>query len=112
LRHIDEDQFRRLLHEETLVVEFEPVQARRSLGKLVRNAGDREKLNRVFDSLAADPSLDAKQQALLVELRKLVPRPAPEAAHPARKRATRFSAPPGRKAKRPSARAAAAARAE
>jgi len=112
LRHIDEDQFRRLLHEETLVVEFEPVQARRSLGKLVRNAGDREKLNRVFDSLAADPSLDAKQQALLVELRKLVPRPAPEAAHPARKRATRFSAPAGRKAKRPSARAAAAARAE
>ena len=30
LRHIDEDQFRQLLHEQTLVVEFEPVQAKRS----------------------------------------------------------------------------------
>ena len=109
LRHIDEQQFRRLLHEETLVVEFEPLQAKRSLGKLVRNAGDREKLHRMFDSLAADPSLDAKQQALLVELRKLVPRPAPDTTRPGRKRPSRLQASSGRKAKRSSARPAAAA---
>ena len=64
-----------MLHEETLVVEFEPLQAKRSLGKLVRSASDREKLNRVFDSLEAQ-ELDDKQQALLADLRKLVPRPA------------------------------------
>jgi hypothetical protein len=75
LRHIDEDQFRRLLHEETLVVEFEPKLAKASLAKLVRATSDRQKLNRVFDSLEADPGLDVRQQALLAELRKLVPRP-------------------------------------
>jgi len=75
LRHINEDQFRGLLHEQTLVVEFEPVQAKRSLPKLVRNAGDREKLNRVLDSLDGDSTLDARQRALLTELRKLVPKP-------------------------------------
>ena len=75
LRHIDEDQFRQLLHEQTLVVEFEPVQAKRSLPKLIRNASDREKLNRVFDSLEEDPGLDTRQHALLTELRRLVPKP-------------------------------------
>jgi len=85
LRHIDEDQFRRLLHEETLVVEFEPLQAKRSLPKLVRSAGDREKLNRVFDSLEAQADLDPKQQALLADLRKLVPRPGVHEAARARK---------------------------
>jgi pimeloyl-ACP methyl ester carboxylesterase len=75
LRHIDEDQFRQLLHEQTLVVEFEPVQAKRSLPKLMRNASDREKLNRVFDSLEEDSGLDSRQHALLTELRRLVPKP-------------------------------------
>ncbi|HET9669062.1 MAG TPA: DUF3141 domain-containing protein [Casimicrobiaceae bacterium] len=75
LRHIDEDELRRLLHEETLVVEFEPQRAKTSLPKLVRSADDRQKLNRVFDSLEADVELDARQRALLAELRRLVPRP-------------------------------------
>jgi hypothetical protein len=34
----------------------------------------------VFESLEADPSLDLRQQALLVELRKLVPKPGSAAA--------------------------------
>jgi hypothetical protein len=77
LRHIDEDQFRRLLHEETLVVEFEPVQAKRSLVRLVRTAGDRQKINAVFDALDDDSSgLDARQRELLAEFRKMIPRPA------------------------------------
>jgi hypothetical protein len=75
LRHIDEDQFRRLLHEETLVVEFEPQLAKASLDKLVRTPSDRQKLNAVFDSLEADAGLDARQHTLLAELRKRVPRP-------------------------------------
>ena len=36
---------------------------------------DREKLNRVFDSLEEDPGLDTRQHALLTELRRLVPKP-------------------------------------
>ncbi|MHB8493479.1 MAG: DUF3141 domain-containing protein [Casimicrobiaceae bacterium] len=76
LRGLSEDELRRLLHEETLVVEFEPLQAKRSLGKLVRGAGDRAKLHKVFDSLEADAGLDARQRNLLAELRTLVPLPA------------------------------------
>jgi hypothetical protein len=41
----------------------------------VKSPDDRQKLNRVFDSLEADVDLDARQRALLVELRRLVPRP-------------------------------------
>jgi pimeloyl-ACP methyl ester carboxylesterase len=85
LRDLDEDQLRRLLHEETLVVEFEPQQAKRSLGKLVRSASDRQKLNALFDSIEADSHLDVRQQALLDELRKLVPRPGVPSAARSRK---------------------------
>lgn len=76
LRGLDEDQLRRLLHEETLVVELEPQLAKASLGKLVRSGSDRLKLNAVFDSIEAASPLEPRQQALLAELRKLVPRPA------------------------------------
>jgi pimeloyl-ACP methyl ester carboxylesterase len=75
LSDIDEDHFRRLLHEETLVVEFEPRLAKASLPKLIHNASDRQKLNAIFDWLEAEAGLDARQQALLADLRKLVPRP-------------------------------------
>jgi len=85
LRDLDEDQLRRLLHEETLVVEFEPHQAKTSLGKLVRTTSDRQKLNALFDAIETDSHLDARQHALLAELRKLVPKPAPSASARARK---------------------------
>jgi hypothetical protein len=75
LRDLDEDQLRRLLHEETLIVEFEPLQAKRSLGKLARIAADRQKLNAVFDAIERDSPLDSRQQALLAELRAIVPKP-------------------------------------
>ena len=74
LRDIDEDHFRRLLHEETLVVEFEPKLAKSSLPKLMHRASDRQKLNLFFDWLETEAGLDARQQALLGDLRKLVPR--------------------------------------
>src|SRR5882672_1970661 len=85
LRDLDEDQLRRLLHEETLVVEFEPHQSKTSLGKLVRTTSDRQKLNALFDAIETDSHLDARQHALLAELRKLVPKPAPSASARARK---------------------------
>ncbi len=88
LRDVGDDELRRLLHEETLVVEFEPLQAKRSLGKLLHTASDRQKLNSVFDSLEADSQLDSSQHALLADLRKLVPRPTPQIASRSR-RATR-----------------------
>src|SRR4029079_8783123 len=76
LRHIDQDQFRRLLHEQTLIVEFEPLQAKRSLARLVRTAGDRQKLNAVFDSLDEDSSgLEPRRRELLSEFGKMIPRP-------------------------------------
>jgi pimeloyl-ACP methyl ester carboxylesterase len=85
LYDLDEDQLRRLLHEETLVVEFEPQQAMRSIGTLARGASDRQKLNQVFDAIEADSPLDARQQALLAELRKLAPKRHAVAAPRARK---------------------------
>jgi hypothetical protein len=75
LHEIDEDHFRRLLHEETLVVEFEPKLAKASLPKLMHSASDRQKLNDIFDWLETEAGLDTRQQALLADLRKLVPRP-------------------------------------
>ena len=73
LRGLDENQLRRLLHEETLIVEFEPHQAKQSIGKLVRSASERRQLNAVFDAIEADSQLDERQQALLAEFRQLVP---------------------------------------
>jgi hypothetical protein len=89
LRDLDEDQLRRLLHEETLVVEFEPQQAKRSIGTLVRTASDRQKLNRVFDAIETDSPLDARQQTLLTELRQLAPKPSEALAPRSRKRSSK-----------------------
>jgi pimeloyl-ACP methyl ester carboxylesterase len=110
LRNIDEDQFRRLLHEETLVVEFEPVQAKRSLARLVRTTADRQRLNAVFDSIEQEAGLDARQQALLEDFRKLVPRPSGAAATRRREAAAGRADPPRTsRAGRPGRRASAAA---
>ena len=73
LREMSEDELRRLLHEETMVVEFEPVQAKRSLPKLARSTSERVKMHALFDALEADPHLDERQRDLIAELRKLLP---------------------------------------
>jgi len=73
LRQLNEDELRRLMHEETIVVEFEPAQARRSLPALVRGGKERRQLRAVFDALGADPHLDDKQRALVEDLRASVP---------------------------------------
>jgi hypothetical protein len=73
LRGLDEDELRHLMHEETIVVEFEPAHAKRSLPTLVRGTGERKKLRALFDAIDADPHIDDRQRALISELRKLVP---------------------------------------
>jgi len=88
LEGLTEADLRRVLHDETIVVEFEPAQAKRTLPRLVATQSDRRKLNRLFDALAEDPHLNDKQRGLVAELQKLVPvRPAPKSAKTRRSKA-------------------------
>ena len=64
-RGLTEADLRRVLHDETIVVEFEPAQAKRTLPRLVATQSDRRKLNRLFDALAEDPHLNDKQRGLV-----------------------------------------------
>ena len=73
LKGLTEDELRRLLHEETIVVEFEPTQAKRSLPRLARTASERRKLHALFDSLEAAAVVDERQRALIEELRRSLP---------------------------------------
>jgi len=82
LKGLTEDELRRLLHEETIVVEFEPLQAKRSLPRLARTAGERRKLHALFDSLEAAAVVDERQRALIAELRRSLPVPERAAARP------------------------------
>jgi pimeloyl-ACP methyl ester carboxylesterase len=75
LKGLTEDELRRLLHEETIVVEFEPLQAKRSLPRLARTAGERRKLHALFDSLETAAVVDERQRALIADLRQSLPVP-------------------------------------
>jgi pimeloyl-ACP methyl ester carboxylesterase len=75
LRDLSEDEMRRLLHEETIVVEFEPREAKRSLPRLARSAADRRKLHGLFDALESDLQLDERQRALIADIRRSLPLP-------------------------------------
>ena len=85
LKGLTEDELRRLLHEETIVVEFEPLQAKRSLPRLARTAGERRKLHALFDSLETAAVVDERQRALIADLRQSLPVPerVPAQRHPA-----------------------------
>ncbi len=48
---VTEDELRRLLHEETIVVEFEPDRAKRALPKLLRSRADRRAAHALLDAL-------------------------------------------------------------
>ena len=103
LEGLSEDDLRRVLHDETIVVEFEPTLAKRTLPRLLATLAERRKLNRLFDALAIDPHLNDRQRALVAELQKLVPVRGALAAprrKPASRRNVRRTA-----AKRPAARA-------
>jgi pimeloyl-ACP methyl ester carboxylesterase len=75
LRDMSEDEMRRLLHEETLVVEFEPREAKRSLPRLARTPSDRRKLHLLFDALETDSQLDDRQRTLIADMRRLLATP-------------------------------------
>jgi len=70
---MSDDERRRLLQEETIVVEFEPQRAKRSLPALLRTASDRRVARRMLDNIEAHFKLDERQLELVGELRGLLP---------------------------------------
>ena len=77
---ISEDEFRRLMHEESIIVEFEPARAKRALPRLLRSTADRRHAYELLDAMEHDLKLDDRQRALVGELRTLLPLPAGNAA--------------------------------
>jgi pimeloyl-ACP methyl ester carboxylesterase len=73
IAHLSEDERRRLLQEETIVVEFEPLRAKRSLPKVLRSVTERRRAHALLDDIAEHVSLDDKQSALVAEIRALLP---------------------------------------
>jgi hypothetical protein len=92
---VGEDEFRRLMHEETIVVEFEPDRAKRALPKLLRSAADRRHAHELLDVMTSHFKLEEAQRTLAAELKALLPvvaAPRKAARKPAaRKPATRKS---------------------
>jgi len=70
---ISEDEFRSLMHEETIIVEFEPDRAKRALPSILRSAADRRHAHDLLDGIAMHHRLDERQQELVAELRGLLP---------------------------------------
>ena len=73
LDRISEDEFRTLMHEETIIVEFESERAKRALPKLLRTAADRRHAHELLDVMQSHFRLEPKQRALVVELKALLP---------------------------------------
>ncbi|MEO8848227.1 MAG: DUF3141 domain-containing protein [Casimicrobiaceae bacterium] len=109
IAHLSEDERRRLLQEESIVVEFEPLRARQSLPTLLRTAGDRRRAHRFLDAVALHTPLEDRQRALVAEIRSMLPIAATRhrlAKEPVRRLATASPRPP-RRAQRPRARSTA-----
>jgi len=87
LDRISEDQFRTLMHEETIVVEFEPERAKRALPKLLRAPADRRHAHELLDVMQSHFRLDERQRALATELKALLPLPGRATAGTAKARA-------------------------
>ena len=105
IAHLSEDERRRLLQEETIVVEFEPERAKRSLPKLLRTPAERRHAHALLDRIATHDGLEDKQRRLVTELRALLPvTPARIGARapalPAPKRKARTRAAPDARARR------------
>ena len=72
---MSEDERRRLLQEETIVVEFEPLRAWHSLPKVLRTANERRRAHRFLDAVASHAHLEDRQRALVAEIRAMLPLP-------------------------------------
>jgi len=88
IAHLSEDERRRLLQEETIVVEFEPERAKRSLPRLLRSPADRRRAHALLDSAETHPHLEDRQRMLAAELRGLLPLTASRASPRTAKRKT------------------------
>jgi hypothetical protein len=73
IAQLSEDEQRRLLQEETIVVEFEPVRAKRSLPKVLRTVNERRRAHRFLDAVALHTPLEDRQRALVAEIRAMLP---------------------------------------
>jgi pimeloyl-ACP methyl ester carboxylesterase len=73
IEEMSDDERRRLLQEETIVVEFEPQRAKRSLPRLLRTTTDRRIARRMLDNIEGNFTLDGRQRDLVLELRGLLP---------------------------------------
>jgi hypothetical protein len=72
---MSEDERRRLLQEETIIVEFEPERAKRALPRLLDTAQDRRVARAMLDHIEQQFALNARQAKLVTELRTLLPVP-------------------------------------
>lgn len=73
IAHLSEDERRRLLQEETIVVEFEPERAKRSLPQLLRKLNERRHAHALLDRIVEHDALDDRQRSLVAELRSMLP---------------------------------------
>ncbi len=73
IAHLSEDQRRRLLQEETIVVEFEPERAKRSLPTLLRSAADRRRAHALLAWTEAPAGTRGAPARTRTELRLLLP---------------------------------------
>jgi pimeloyl-ACP methyl ester carboxylesterase len=76
LDEISEDEFRRLMHEETIVVEYEADLAKRALPKLITSAADRRHAHELLDGIRTHFTLEDRQLRVLEDIRALLPIPA------------------------------------
>jgi pimeloyl-ACP methyl ester carboxylesterase len=70
---ISEDEFRRLMHEETIIVEFEADRAKRALPRLLKSAADRRHAHDLLEAMETHFKLEGRQMALVGELRASLP---------------------------------------
>jgi hypothetical protein len=63
---------REIIHEQSYIVDFEPVKALKALPKLLRTSEDRRRLLDLLDRLESQLEANAKQVTLLGEIRRLL----------------------------------------
>src|SRR5262249_29904632 len=86
-KDMSEDEVRRLVHEETIVTEFEPERARAALPRLIRSRVDRRVARTFLDQVESQWPLNDRQRNLLIEFRRALPLPDRAApAEPVRRR--------------------------
>ena len=76
LDNVDEDALRALLHEETIVIEFEPERAKRALPRMSRTPAERRQAHAPLDVVGGHFPLEERQRSLAAEIRALLPLPA------------------------------------